>query len=153
MSVKLHRLHQAQKGDTIVEVIIAIAVSSLILAGAYVTTNHSYIASRDAQERSAGIKLVEGQIEKLRFTAANNSALFTTNGTFCITGTSTITASSNSACTLDQTGATAASGTEPAYGMSIARVNNTFTVTSSWDSLLKSASGKDTITMVYRAYQ
>ena len=41
----------SERGDTLVEVLIAIAVVSLILGGAFVTTNKNLQATREAQER------------------------------------------------------------------------------------------------------
>ena len=66
-----------QRGDTLVEVLIAIAVVSLILGGAYVTTNRSLYATRAAQERGNALKLAESQIEQLKgIVASNPTAVF-----------------------------------------------------------------------------
>jgi prepilin-type N-terminal cleavage/methylation domain-containing protein len=89
-----------QRGDTIVEVLLAMAVMSLVLVGAYVTTNKNEITLQNSQEREQAQRLVEGQIEMLRaqggiitsgdcfnsstetstcgnFTAANSGAVYT----------------------------------------------------------------------------
>src|SRR5687767_4350813 len=60
-----HKRPIRERGDTIVEVLIAIAVVSLILGGAYTTTNRSMQATRSAQERSVALTLAESQIERL----------------------------------------------------------------------------------------
>src|SRR5580704_4693224 len=57
---------KTNRGDTIVEVLVAILIVSLILAGAYVTAAHSLTATREAQESSEALKLIEGQAEALR---------------------------------------------------------------------------------------
>lgn len=60
-------------GDTIVEVLISIAIISTVLAGAYVTSNNSLRGSRQAQERGEGTKFAEEQLERLK-ELANNPA-------------------------------------------------------------------------------
>ena len=53
-------------GDTIVEVLIAIVILSLILTGAYVTSNNSLKNIRDAQERIQALGIAQAQAESLR---------------------------------------------------------------------------------------
>jgi type II secretory pathway pseudopilin PulG len=53
-------------GDTIVEVLIAIVILSLILTGAYVTSNDSLRNIRDAQERIQALGIAQSQAEDLR---------------------------------------------------------------------------------------
>jgi prepilin-type N-terminal cleavage/methylation domain-containing protein len=55
-----------KRGDTIVEVLIAIAIVSLTLAGAYTSVNKSTIATRTAQERGEALKWAETQVEQLK---------------------------------------------------------------------------------------
>lgn len=59
-----------KRGDTIVEVLLAIAIVSAVLAGAYVTTNRSLRAGRDAQEASEALELAEGQVERIKSLSA-----------------------------------------------------------------------------------
>lgn len=63
-----------QRGDTIVEVLISIAVVALVLAGAFIATNRSLQATRSAQERVNALKLGESQIEQIKGLAATDSA-------------------------------------------------------------------------------
>lgn len=63
-----------QKGDTIIEVMIAVGIVSLVLTAAYAVTNRSVQSSQQAQEQSYGQKLVEQQVELLR-AAATKPAL------------------------------------------------------------------------------
>ncbi len=66
MNKALHRRLQnslSQRGDTIVEVLIAIAIISLVLTGAYSTTHKNLVATRSSQEHSEAVKLLQGQIE------------------------------------------------------------------------------------------
>lgn len=73
--VHSHKLNQT--GDTIVEVLIAIAVVSVVIVSSFTIANKSSIQIRAAQERSEGLKLAASAIEtiKARPTAANNLPL------------------------------------------------------------------------------
>jgi len=55
-----------RRGDTIVEVLIAIAIVSLVLTAAYVISNKNTVAIQANQERIQAQHLVEAQIEALR---------------------------------------------------------------------------------------
>lgn len=147
------RLQRNQRGDTIVEVLISIAVISLILGGAYVTTNNSLRAERGAQERTDASKLVESQIEALKNLAdTGNTAMFNTSG-FCITGGATISTSvnTNNTCKFNATGGNN-NTTQPVYYINITRNVNTFTITNTWDSI-ENSGGKDTVQMTYKVYK
>lgn len=79
-----------QAGDTIVEVLIAIAVVGSVLAIAYSIMNRNLIVMRDNQERTESVKLAQAQIESLKSiwgTAAGRAQLNTqgANG-FCLSG-------------------------------------------------------------------
>lgn len=62
------------RGDTIIEVMIALAVLGSIIAGGYAIATKSLNGVRVAQERSEALKIAEGQIEtlKYRFAIADN---------------------------------------------------------------------------------
>ena len=60
------KLRFNQQGDTLVEVLIAIAIVSLILTTAYVISNRNVNSIQDNQERLQAQHLVAGQIENLR---------------------------------------------------------------------------------------
>jgi type II secretory pathway pseudopilin PulG len=140
-----------ERGDTIVEVLISIAVISTVMAGAFVTTNHSLQATRQAQERVNGLKLVESQIELIKAVASTNSnALFGAGApvSYCITSASAVVASTNTACAVDTTGA--ASSKEPVFHLSITRTNNTFTIRNTWSNV---RGAQDNVEMKYRMYQ
>ncbi len=55
-----------RRGDTIVEVLIAIAIVSLTLTGAYTSVNRSANATRTAQERAEALKWAETQVEQIK---------------------------------------------------------------------------------------
>ena len=64
-----------QRGDTIVEVLIAIAVASAILGGSYTIANKSSQQIRGAQERTEASKIAAGAVENLASTIASTSPL------------------------------------------------------------------------------
>lgn len=74
-------LHSKRKqaGDTIVEVVIAIAVVSTILVGAFVVTNRSTRAVRDSEEHAQALQYLQGQVELLRHSALVPGALLPPN--------------------------------------------------------------------------
>lgn len=55
-----------QRGDTIVEVLIAIGIVSLVLTAAYNMSNRNSRTMQDVREQTRAQKLVEAQIESLR---------------------------------------------------------------------------------------
>lgn len=73
------------RGDTIVEVLIAITIISAVLGGAYVSANQSLSTSRQSQERGEALKLVEGQVERLKsHGASDTSPVYSGPLQFCI---------------------------------------------------------------------
>lgn len=68
MRLRLHsrKPSVSNKGDTIVEVLISIAIVSSVLAGAFTVTQQSSHAVRDSQERAAMLQLLQGQVELVR---------------------------------------------------------------------------------------
>ncbi len=60
------RTHKDQAGDTIVEVLIAAAIVSSVLIGAFSVATRSTNAVRDSQEHSEMAQLLQGQVEGVR---------------------------------------------------------------------------------------
>jgi prepilin-type N-terminal cleavage/methylation domain-containing protein len=126
-------LRQQQAGDTIVEVLIAIAIISLILATAFTITSKNTLELQNTAERVQAQHLVEAQIESLK---ASNGLI---GGTcFSTVGAPT----SGVGCTQTSTGSGAT------YQMSITQAGNVYTVNADWTSLGKHA--PSTVTMYYR---
>lgn len=107
----------AQAGDTIVEVIIAVAIISSILAGAFVVTNRSTRAVRDSEEHAQALQALQGQVELLRYAASQPGALTTpklANLTtpFCLDGAGIAhsPASTQSQCSLNSQGQPCSAG-------------------------------------------
>lgn len=153
----IHRLrhhHNKQRGDTIVEVLISITVISMILGGAYVTTNKSLIATRSAQERGNALKLAESQVEQLKGQIATNAAaVYAAASPFCIyndfaVGTITIQPASDVKCKVGTNGVQ--SGVEPRFSLSITRSGNDFLVENSWFNV--GGETTDKLQIRYRVY-
>lgn len=131
--------HRAdERGDTIVEVLIATAIVSLILASAYALTNRNVLSIQAAQEQQYAQKLAEQQVEILR------SADPVPTGSGCFD-----TSSGN-------VGAWAAPLTNPACSVTTGNANYDVAVTStglqyrvqvSWDAL---GGNRAKVTMYYR---
>lgn len=138
-----------QRGDTIVEVLVAIAVVSLILGGAFVTTNKSLMATRTSEEQSNAVKLTQGQIELLKsMIATSPNTIQTAPTSFCISSATTVATSASAACKVDSTGSQTTA--EPIFNLAITRANDVYTVRTTWNSLTKS--GANSVQMVYRIY-
>ena len=71
-----------ERGDTIIEVLIAIGIVSLVLTSAYALTNRNIQISQEVQEQAYAQKLVERQVELLRAAPTKPSA----DGCFDTTG-------------------------------------------------------------------
>ncbi len=85
--------HIGQRGDTMVEVLLAIAVVSSVLAISYSIMNRNLLTLRDNQERTAAAKVSQGQLEALRArwgTPAvwNSQIVPKGTGAFCVRGAS-----------------------------------------------------------------
>lgn len=84
--LSIMRIFKNQRGDTIMEVLIAIAVLSLILTVSLALANRNTQGNRQAQERGEAAKYTESQIELLKTYLANptNSTLPAKGSDFCM---------------------------------------------------------------------
>lgn len=143
------RKDHKQRGDTIVEVLIAVTVVSMVLGGAYVTTNKSLLATRAAQEQSNALKLSESQIEQLKGLAITNpGAIFSASVPFCIYNQTVTPPATDARCIQDAAGNQTT--TDPKYAITITRNNNDFTIMTTWADV----GGKrtDQMSLKYRVY-
>jgi prepilin-type N-terminal cleavage/methylation domain-containing protein len=77
------RLRRSQRGDTIVEVLIAIAIVSSVLGVTYGAMNRNLLITRANQERTEASKIAQGQLEAIRgLTAAQLTTI--AGNSFCI---------------------------------------------------------------------
>lgn len=80
---------RGQQGDTIVEVLIALAVLSLAFSISYATANRSLLTARNSQEHSTALQYLSSQVELARADVAD-PGLYVPGQTFCmdpVTGT------------------------------------------------------------------
>lgn len=126
-----------QSGDTIIEVLLSIAILSMVLSVAYSLSNRSAQTTRQAQERAEALKLTEGQMERLRVYIgsgrpwADNSCLDNNNN--LITPCST----------------TFGSPAPGRYTITISRIaTDTYRARTTWDSA--SGSGQDNLSLSSR---
>jgi type II secretory pathway pseudopilin PulG len=152
MSVKY-----SQRGDTIVEVLIAIAVASSVLGIVFATSSRNLRATRDIQERGEASRIVQGQIEALRYVASTDSSKFPTDGSsFCMKGSdvikagpsTTVPTKSLSAEDFNNYPVDCKSGGIYNY-LITGTCDSVFHIYVRWDSL--TVSGRDQIQMVYKA--
>jgi prepilin-type N-terminal cleavage/methylation domain-containing protein len=150
-----------QKGDTLVEVLICILLVSVILTGAYVTTNRSRIGIRDSQEHAQALKLVQGQLEQVKQNGSVHGApVFTQSigSSFCMVNA---VVTSGAACQQDSDGTPATE--QPAYKLTVQRAScapdysppagacHKFTVKASWVSIASNTQADEQI--IYRLYE
>jgi type II secretory pathway pseudopilin PulG len=153
-----------ESGDTIIEVLLSMAVVSSVLSGAYVTVRRGLDNSRQAQERAEGLKVVESQLEQLKSSADSSnptSPIFaptTSINDFCMgPGNVPINALAGAgrAPSLDAETPDFSNyvmdcklnGPPAGYNVSISRNANDFTVRSRWN---KAGGGKDQVQIIYR---
>ncbi len=154
MSIKEHK----ERGDTIVEVMVVLAVLGLAIGIAYATANRSLLNARQAQESSNATEIAQSQVEALQSLGCGSGnpvcdpnvpsnpshQLFHQAHPFCIDTTTNpyqVKPSSDPACTINLL-----------YLIKITYDNNpashNFKVVVSWDDVL--GQGTDTVTMNYR---
>lgn len=144
---KLQRL--GQRGDTIIEVLIAVTVISMVLGGAYVATNRNIQTSRNTEEQSSALKLAESQVEQIKGLINRDPAQVfdTSHATFCIFE-GAVYASTNNNCLVDLRGKPSAA--QPQYRLNVTESSNLFTVNVQWDQL---GGNQGNLRMLYRAHE
>ncbi len=135
-----------QTGDTIVEVLIAVAVIATILAGAFTVTNRSTRAVRDAEEHAQALQFLQGQVELLRHAAATRSSLPSSLSTpFCLTSSAYFQpANSQNQCLLNSL--YRVSITSPTSSPNVG-TTTTFNLVASWAAL---GGGTNTVYLSYK---
>lgn len=79
----------SQKGDTLVEVLIAVVIVSSVLVGAFAVTQKNSASVRDSQERGEALQILQGQVEQVRSaalkaTSTSDPIFSTTPKYFCM---------------------------------------------------------------------
>ena len=142
----INNRRRVQAGDTIVEVLIAIAIITLVLTTAYATTNKNSQTMQAVQERTQAQKLVERQIELLR--AADSLP----SGSFCFvddqtTATPNTDPQATDPCAFDSSVAVSSNTSGVLYHIAISPSgSNNYQVKATWDRL---GGGSANVTMYY----
>ncbi len=155
----MHLKHLNNVGDTIIEVLVSMAIVSTILGGAFVTTRQSQVGVRNSQEHAEALKLVESQLEQLRGDTADAINATTPFCMYNEAPVSAVIAPQSVYCTQDSAGA--AQKSDSRYYLTITRCtaiacgNNIaksylFTVNVTWPQV--TGQGNGTESMVYRLY-
>ncbi len=143
------KLIKNNAGDTIVEVMVVLAVLGLAIGISYATASRSLTNTRSSQENSSATELLKSQVEVLRYWAAdlNYGALppsFCVNPAASSVGSVVVTGAScknlDTYYTVDISYQD--TGTNP----------NTFTLIATWQDLQQKGY-KDSATLVYRVHQ
>ena len=123
-------------GETIVEVLISIALVAGVLAGAYYLINRSYRQSQDAVERIAGIKAAESKVEILRTLSA--ASLASINSTkICLSESGALTTNlADPSCSVGSR-----------YTVTVGKISNVYNVTAQWAGLLQKI---ESVTIYYK---
>jgi Tfp pilus assembly protein PilV len=124
-----------QCGDTIVEVLIAVAIISMVLAASYAIVNRNIATNQDTQEHNQGQQIVQRQIELLRAGTQAGSLTpgFDAAGG-CFSGSSFI--NNPDACSLKADGVNGSCQDQPCYNVNITvDASGIYTVTAQWDNL------------------
>ena len=119
-----------QRGDTIVEVLIAVAIVSSVLTSAFMLSNRSSQIMQNASEQSQALKIAERQVELLRSRDIQPSdKCFNPSGQPTATDTD---------CEFDGSGQAApAAYTGAIYKTAVTKIvaTDTYKVTVTWDRL------------------
>jgi hypothetical protein len=147
------KLFKNQRGDTIMEVLICVAVLSFVLSAAFALANRSSQANLQAGERGEAMKISESQVEKLKaFIGQSVAPVIPASGDFCMyVDTSTNTLKTLPVATPDDlTSYPSECRSGAFYNTYINRSGNVYTAHTRWFSA--DGDGYDESTMVYKVY-
>lgn len=142
-----------QRGDTIVEVLFALAVLGAVLGSSYVVVNRNVKTNQSSQERLAAVKIAESQLERLKVASVTNPAILASND-ICLTETNQVEPSSSNRCRVDAAGSPTSDVL--AYRIAITKVTDTATVIKykisvKWLNIR--GAGDDTLDYFYEVYR
>jgi type II secretory pathway pseudopilin PulG len=139
-------------GDTIVEVLIAMAVVSLVLASAFVVVSRTLRNAQQAREHTEALQLLQGQLEQAKALAKTpGNQIFTGSTVFCISSTGTFVAIGGSTLPAASYPAQCSVGAVAGgYKVGIVRgANNVFTAKANWQG---PTGAQDEVSLIYRLY-
>lgn len=146
-----------QRGDTIIEVLIAISIISFLIVGAYSITRQSLANERQSQELGEALQLTQSQIESLKDYLNTNAS---PSQTFCLYNNVVVVLPSGgispgSNCAVNTSGIPTT--IEPVYNLAItpsAQANNIidFTVQARWNSINQKGTDTNSVVLYYQLY-
>lgn len=152
------RIINRQNGETIIEVLLSVAVLGLVLAASYTLANKSTQANRRSQERTEALNQTSARIEQFKTYLENGGNI--PSGTFCVyennSGQLRTAIFSSSVPpnaqndTLSVYPARCKSGTDNRYNTSIHKTSGTYVITTRW--FRAAGGGVDEMALAYRIY-
>ncbi len=143
-----------QRGDTIIEVLLAMTVIGLILATSFGIANRAMRTGRAAQERNEALKAAETQLELTKAylkDGANNITTFTGAGNpFCI-DVNALSAGNAAVINTDaRCNDTDGAGAAGLYSVAVSESGGTYTVNVQWDRANTQDSTPGQLSIFYR---
>jgi type II secretory pathway pseudopilin PulG len=140
--------HRQNSGDTIVEVLLVLAVLGFAISISYATATRSLMDARRAQENSQASAFLQSQAEALRSMAAitGPGSIFSQPGAFCVNDTVpvfTAVAATNGVCTKNGLYHLSITYDTPLYP-------DGFELKALWDDV--QGQGQNSVTLAYRLY-
>lgn len=159
-------LRRSENGDTILEVLLSVAVLSLILSTTFALANRSTQANRQAAERGEASRIAQSQMEKLKlYLSVPQASIPPQNTFFCINDTADQYIDLGSGAPIDPNGDVAFTGSayvnaqlnnrcqegeNNLYYKIIRREGDTYTVYVRWPAV--TGNGVDQASFVHRTY-
>ena len=142
--------YRSQRGDTIIEVLIAITVAASVLGIVFATSARNIRSMRDVQERSEATRLIQGQIEALRYLYGTNPSLVPASGSFCMKGSAVVNTPAPAPTLAGETftGYHADCVRDGLYHYAITANLGVYKFYARWNSL--TVTGRDEVIMVYK---
>ena len=162
-----------QAGDTIVEVLVCIAILGAVLGGAYATANANSRINQASQDRLAGIKVAESQMELLKaYASSKPQETFAITQPFCLyydeasvppAVKAQIPAPTDGGAHCRVNSGGGSTTTDPSYYVSIVPeaggtetynsilIGQRYKITVSWDSI--KGTGRDNVSYSYGVYK
>jgi type II secretory pathway pseudopilin PulG len=146
-------------GDTIIEVLLSLAVLGMVIGTSYAIASRSLKRAQQAQERTQATKLVEGQIDRIKYISEergleSNVTAFndiTTSGTAMCLKPFTIVSSGQKIIKAYVAGGDDCKDGFFSYSILYNSTTHLFTTNATWSSL--GSNGEENVTMQYRVVQ
>lgn len=132
-------IHLQQTGDTIVEVLIVLAIVGLALSVSYATANRSLAGVQQAQEHNEALQLAATQLESLRVYAQQQGSSFTWTSGDCLSA-GAVYPPSDAHC----------QNINSRYNLSINSASAVYKVLVQWPDV--TGDGQDQVSLSYKVY-